>query len=103
MNSIKQYVNSTKQCINSDPCEVTVHAQKKKKDKKKTWTWKNAQAKRSHRGKIVGKDDYKSPIYFIQSWLVKDCNMFPDRLCKSGESKIVSVFFIETVFCVVVS
>ena len=35
MNIIKQYVNSTKQCINSDPCEVTVHAQKKKKIKKK--------------------------------------------------------------------
>ena len=38
------------QCVNSDPCEVTVHAQKKKKKKKKrhkTWTQQNALSKRS--------------------------------------------------------
>ena len=26
-------MNSTKQCVNSEPCEVTVHARKKKKKK----------------------------------------------------------------------
>ena len=28
-------MNNTKQCMNSEPCEVTVHARKRKKDKKK--------------------------------------------------------------------
>ena len=39
----EQCINSDKQYMNSEPCEVTVHAQKKKeksKKKGKTWNWK---------------------------------------------------------------
>ena len=36
----EQCMNSDKQCVNSDPCEVTIHAQKKKK--KKMWKEKRS-------------------------------------------------------------
>ena len=35
MNSTKQYMNSINSAWTVNPCEVTVHVQKKKKEKKK--------------------------------------------------------------------
>ena len=40
-------MNRAKQYVNSEPCEVTVHAQKKKKKRQKTWTQQNARKRAS--------------------------------------------------------
>ena len=50
MNSAKQYMNSAKQCVNSEPMwGYCSRAEKKKKKKRqKTWTQQNAVCKRSH-------------------------------------------------------
>ena len=44
MNSTKQYMNSAKQCVNSEP--MWSYCSREKKKKKKTQTWGNAQSKR---------------------------------------------------------
>ena len=35
-------MKSAKQCMNSNPCEVTVHTQRKKRKKRKTWKVKRS-------------------------------------------------------------
>ena len=49
MNSTKQYMNSAKQCVNSEPMwGYCSHAEKEKKKKRqKTWTQQNARKRAS--------------------------------------------------------
>ena len=60
-------MNSAKQCVNSEPCEVTVHAQKKKKKKKgrkrgRSKTPGNAQAKHSLSSSLNLGENWQMPF-----------------------------------------